>query len=152
MDIDINHYKPYDVMKSPLLWQKTKYFNEFEEWGDPYKMWVRLIYYIDAFRDYLCRPLVIHCGWELRDSGWHPTGAAVDLHAPGMNYKQLAFKAMQFPFTGIGLYPFWNNPGLHLDVRPLEDGDHRRRMWYRNEKGQYSNLTFQTFLGLPFRA
>lgn len=134
-------------MNSPKLWEKVEHFNAFEDWGDPYKMWVILIYHLDSFREYLKKPLIVHCGWEMRDSGWHPAGAAVDLHCPSLSYKDLAFKAMQFTFTGIGLYPCWNNPGVHLDVRPLADNDKKRKLWYRHEwmdgnilKKQYYNI------------
>jgi hypothetical protein len=34
-------------------------------------------------------------------------------------------------FGAIGAYPFWNNPGLHIDMR--ED----RVYWYRDAKGKY---------------
>ena len=139
---------PYDHMNAHL-WSLVEHFDLFENWGDPYKMWVLLVYYLDAFRDYLCKPLIVNCGWEVRNSGWHPSGAAVDLYCPGMNYKLLAFKAMQFPFTGLGLYPFWNRPGLHLDVRPLDNDDHRRRVWYRDKAGKYHPLTYPALLGLP---
>lgn len=34
-------------------------------------------------------------------------------------------------FGAIGAYPFWNNPGLHIDMR--EDPVY----WYRDRKGKY---------------
>lgn len=139
MQINIDDYEPYDYMNVEL-WTKVQHFTYDEEWGDPYKMWVHLIYFLDAFRESISpHQLIIHGGWELRDSGWHPAGAAADLHCPTIPYKELAYLAMQFPFTGIGLYPFWNNPGLHLDVR-LRPEDCKRKVWFKNRSGQYWNV------------
>jgi hypothetical protein len=133
----------------PSLWEKVEYFNYAEEWGNPYVMWVHLIYYLDEFRRDLESPLHIHCGWEERDTGWHPRGAAADLHSNVFHYKELAFRAMRFPFTGIGLYPFWNNKGLHLDVRPRPK-DSKIKMWWRDKKGVYHNIeSLSTLMELP---
>ena len=129
----------HDAPMTPALWERVVHFNLFEDWGDPYKMRVWLLYYLDAFRAYIDpHKLVVHCGWEIRDKGWHPAGAAVDLHCPTIKYDELAYLAMQFPFTGIGLYPYWNSPGLHLDVRPLLL-DSRRRVWWL-DYGKYRNI------------
>ena len=125
---------------TPALWDVTDHFNWDEDWGDPYKIRVHLIYYLDAFRKAIHpNKLLVHCGWEIRDSGYHPSGCAVDLHCPTIPYNDLAYLAMQYPFWGIGLYPFWNNPGLHLDVRPL-GLDCKRELWWRDEKGKYHNI------------
>ncbi len=159
MLIDINAFEKGANM-TPALWERTSYFNWDEEWGDPYKMWVHLIYYLDALRHWIDNKFIINCGWEKRDSGWHPKGAATDGYSPTINYKDLAYKAMQFPFTGIGLYPYWNNPGVHLDVRPLRM-DSRRRVWWRDEwkelvdgeeviKHEYHNInTLEDLQSLP---
>jgi hypothetical protein len=128
----IDLYKLGDHM-TPALWDTTTHFKYDEDWGDPYKMWVHLIYYLDAFRIYIHpHKLIVNCGWELRESGWHPSGAAADLHCPTLDMKFLTYRAMQFPFTGIGMYPYWHKPGVHLDVRPLQL-DCRRRVWWRDE-------------------
>ena len=34
-------------------------------------------------------------------------------------------------FGGIGIYPWWNRPGFHLDRRPIELTNH----WYSPKKG-----------------
>jgi len=47
----------------------------------------------------------------------HYQGRAIDLHMEGLNLGQTARIAMRYFFGGVGLYPGWNHPGLHLDVR-----------------------------------
>jgi hypothetical protein len=37
-------------------------------------------------------------------------------------------------FNGVGLYPFWNNPGLHVDLRQ------KPARWGRNAAGIYVAL------------
>jgi hypothetical protein len=139
MNIDLNLCSEFANMTVPL-WEKVVYFNLFEDWGDPYKMKVREIYYLDSLRKYIHpHTLIIHCGVEERESGWHPTGVAADMHSPTLSYKDLAYQAMQFPFTGIGLYPYWNNPGVHLDVRPMPK-DCKRKVWWRDAAGEYHNI------------
>ena len=101
-------------------WRRVYGFSENENWGDPLKMAKSLIYALVALRKYVAKPIIIHCGWEHRGSGWHPAGVAVDLHIPEMHVMDQFFAAERFDaFNGIGVYPFWNSPGLHLDVRPV---------------------------------
>jgi len=47
----------------------------------------------------------------------HYDGKAIDLHLEGMMLGHMARIAMRYFFGGIGLYPDWNTPGLHLDIR-----------------------------------
>jgi len=47
----------------------------------------------------------------------HYDGKAIDLHIEGMMLGHMARIAMRYFFGGIGLYPDWNTPGLHLDIR-----------------------------------
>ena len=54
---------------------------------------------------------------EHSENSLHYQGKAIDLHMGGMTLGQTARIAMRYFFGGIGLYPGWNNPGLHLDVR-----------------------------------
>jgi len=39
-------------------------------------------------------------------------------------------------FGGVGVYPWWGNPGFHVDVRPLSLTNH----WYSPKKGVYEVL------------
>jgi hypothetical protein len=86
-----------------------------------------LVVGLDRLRYFVQKPIIIHCGYEARDSGgWHPHGRAVDLHIEGLHIIEQFLAAARFDiFTGIGLYPWWNYPGLHLDNRPLGPNSHR---------------------------
>lgn len=44
--------------------------------------------------------------------------------------------ASRWPWTGIGLYPYWSTPGLHLDTRPCRALERRSR-WFRDKAGEY---------------
>ncbi|KKM83416.1 hypothetical protein LCGC14_1309670 [marine sediment metagenome] len=47
--------------------------------------------------------------------------------------------ASRHGWGGIGLYPHWNRPGLHLDTRihlPYE----RHARWWRDERGKYRDF------------
>ena len=100
-------------------WEMITHFNKNENWGDAHKMSLTLVYTLDRLRQYIGKPIVIHCGYELRDfGGQHPLGNAVDCHCIGMDLIEFFIAASRFTeFKGIGIYPNWENPGLHLDVR-----------------------------------
>lgn len=62
--------------------------------------------------------------------------SAVDLSCPDLHLSELLRLAQAFQykgtvFTGIGIYPYWNNPGLHLDLRS------RPIKWIRDFAGNY---------------
>lgn len=112
-----------------------------EKWGDPFKMSKELIFKLIKLRSMLIVKypqikIIIHCGYEYRDTGgYHPKGMAVDIHASGINLIDFYLIAEKSDlFGGIGIYPKWNNPGLHLDI-----GTSGRR-WTCFEKGIYESL------------
>lgn len=134
------------------LWKQIRYFpidSKIDKWGDPLKMSSNLVFTIDAFRHYVGRPVYVHCGWELRDTGWHPSGNAVDCHVKGMSLVDQFLAASRFDrFNGIGIYKYWRNPGLHLDDRPhrlKRDIDAR---WICLRKGEYVSLNANNFIKL----
>lgn len=104
---------------TPALWRKVNHFKPSEKWGDPNEMNSRLIFELDAFRAYIKKPIIIHCGFERRyqNRGQHPIGTAVDCHIHGLSLIDQFIAACRFQFVGIGVYPCWNFPGLHLDMR-----------------------------------
>ena len=80
----------------------------------------RLIFELDELRTYVQQPIIIHCGYKLRpptQGGQHPIGTAADIHIEKMNLIDQFIAATRFNFVGIGVYPIWKNPGLHLDMR-----------------------------------
>lgn len=114
---------------TPQQWTRIRYFDTTEKWGDPMRMNHELIQGLVALRRYVGERIIIHCGYDDRPGGWHPKGRAVDLHIEGMPPMMQFLAALRFPvFTGIGLYPWWNSPGIHVDNRPLTYGQ-PRALW-----------------------
>lgn len=139
----LDNYHPM----SPQLWKSRKYFrpdSTIDNWGDPYKMDGRLIYGLDILRKFVGRPIIIHCGYEQRDKGYHPKGQAVDCHIEGMHVFDQFLAAIRFSyFKGIGIYPNWNNPGLHLDTGKRRENPHYKTQWMCNESDSYLPLTWE---------
>ena len=50
--------------------------------------------------------------------------------------------ALRSYFSGIGYYPYWKSPGLHVDNRPMTIYG-RRALWMRNENGIYEAPTIR---------
>jgi hypothetical protein len=121
-----------DVLErmTPDLYAKTMYFKNYrtEGWGEPCSMSKVLVYGADKLRALAGKPLIVHCGFEDRKTGYHPKGLAMDCHIVDTPLLQQLYLALLIPeFTGIGVYPNWNNKGLHLDVRELNGMP--RTMW-----------------------
>ena len=106
----------------PAFWKTIKHFKPYgpDNFGDPYRISRLTVFTLDKFRDYVGKPIHVHCGYEKRKKGgWHPKGYAVDIHVEGMHVVDQYLAAERFDaFNGIGVYPNWHNPGLHLDTRP----------------------------------
>jgi len=98
---------------------------------------------LDSMRDSLKGMIItINDGYRPCSKGWHGHGKAIDCviryratREPLPIATQLGI-AMKFFWSAIGIYPFWNAPGLHLDTRPLSRFD-RRPMWWRDKNGEY---------------
>ena len=89
------------------------------EFANPECMSEPLILKVDALREYVGRKVYVHCGYEKRKKfSYHNFGQAVDIHIEGLSLIEQFIVAQRFDFGGIGIYPWWNDPGLHLDVRP----------------------------------
>jgi uncharacterized protein YcbK (DUF882 family) len=132
------HEKTGVHMMTDPEWKSIKYFSPSENWGDPYKMDFKLIVGLDKLRQYVGRPIVIHCGYEKRTTGgYHPMGRAVDLHIEGLHPMEQYIAATRFQcFKGIGVYLWWDNPGLHLDNRLLKAFE-TRAIWGSYEPKKY---------------
>jgi len=120
-------------------WESIRYFTKDEKWGDPLKMNLHLLLMLDALRGHTGAPFIIHCGFESSGhaaESQHYLGRAVDFHATGISLADLFTYSMKFDFRGVGIYPGWNNPGLHLDVR--RGGSYIPKVcWWRDEAGEY---------------
>ncbi|HSF03638.1 MAG TPA: hypothetical protein VLA62_11530, partial [Solirubrobacterales bacterium] len=93
---------------------------------------------LDEFRHQLGRPFVVHGAVEERSGdSEHPHGTAVDGHVVGLPLLEAWLFAERFPaFRGIGVYPHWHQPGLHLDVRDTPT----RARWWRDQHGVYRSI------------
>jgi len=122
-------------------WKKIRYFSPRENWGDPEKIEFRLVFLLDCLRQFIGCPIIIHCGTQGTHTkgSYHYVGKAVDCHAVGISLLDFYLAAERFPFGGIGVYPYWNNPGLHLDIRPLPGKRRPEARWGR-VNGEYVSL------------
>lgn len=85
--------------------------------------------------------IVVHSDWNEPGGGGHVTksehyvGKAVDFHVEGGPSVVEAWLALErFPaLMGIGVYPHWNTPGFHADVRTTA----YRQRWARGANDQY---------------
>ena len=127
-------------------WTKVNNFKKSENWGDADKMNPLLIYSLDALRELAGRPIIINSGYRPNDPGsTHKNGDAADIVITGLSViDQFLLAEKTRLFSGIGVYPFWNRPGLHLDVRPLRANQHAPR-WGRNAAGVYVALDAKFF-------
>jgi len=100
---------------SPEDWEHVPNFTP-EELG-AVDMNRELMFKLQAFRDAIRHPVVVHCGYEDR-RGYHGKKMAVDFHISGHKDWWRQFELLlQVGFKGVGWYPQWNNPGWHVDVR-----------------------------------
>lgn len=128
-------------------WNGLDHFTVDEKWGDPYKMDRDLLYLLEYMRILLRRPFIVHCGYQHRPkkpTSQHNYGTAADGHVKGMAFKNVVDLFLQsletltigevrmlFPkfmagkykdylvadYIGLGIYPHWNRPGIHIDTR-----------------------------------
>lgn len=106
-------------------WRELIWFSSAEDWEDADKMSFELLVKLDALRCYIGHPIIIHCGYASKGhskNSMHYTGQAVDIHIVDISIVEAWLAAERFDFGGIGVYPRWGNPGLHLDVRYARPG------------------------------
>lgn len=122
---------------TPQQWARIRHFSPTEKWGDPARMNFELLQALVRLRQYVKRRIIVHCGYDDRPTGYHPKGRAVDLHIEGLHPMEQFLAAQRFKdFSGIGVYLWWNSPGLHLDNRPLRFGE-PRAIWGSTGPRQY---------------
>lgn len=129
------------IQMTPLMreedWKGIRYFKP-SEWGEWWRVSRSLIVSVDRWRGVLGRPVRVHNAYEPSghtDGSLHYEGKAVDLHVEGLHVVDQFLAAERSGlFDGIGIYPFWINPGLHLDKRP------ETARWARNAAGLYVSI------------
>jgi uncharacterized protein YcbK (DUF882 family) len=81
----------------------------------------------------------------------HYDGLAVDGHFTDLSAAEQFVICEQFNPSGLGFYPYWNSPGIHMDVRNLRAYEKGAR-WWRDKAGAYHAVTpdvLRKFLGRP---
>lgn len=103
-------------------WQNCKLLKPGMAWGDASKMNKWVVLELDAALSHLGRPFHIDCGCQGSHvaNSEHAPGDAVDVCFPGasrLDLLDIFLEVSRFKFTGIGVYPDWKMPGLHVDFR-----------------------------------
>jgi len=102
--------------------EATGFFNRKEAWGDPFRVKRDLIQALLSLRRFVGRKICIHNARDLTGhsgSSFHYTGDAADFHIEGMHVVDQFLAITRIDaFNGVGIYPHWNAPGLHGDIRP----------------------------------
>ena len=123
-------------------WTKVRFFKP-SEFQYPDKVDPLLIYSLDALRAAAGRPITINSDYRPGDKGQHGTGRAVDIVIRGLHVvDQFLLAEKTRLFAGIGIYPHWNTPGIHVDIRPLQPHEQGAR-WARDKDGKYVPLTWE---------
>jgi uncharacterized protein YcbK (DUF882 family) len=121
-------------------WSKVKWFkpSEFGQYAN--QMDPLLIYSLDALRDFVKRPIRINSAFRPGDPGQHGLGKAADIVIAGLGCVDAFLVAEKTRlFSGIGIYPYWHLPGIHVDVRDLRPSEQGAR-WARNKDNVYVTL------------
>ena len=131
---------------SPVDWGTVKHFMPFDTtdvWGNPFKVKKRLVITLEEIRRHVNRPVHVHCAYQQRDKpSWHSNGRAADIHIEGFNVlEQFVVVTRWDVINGIGVYPWWRNPGLHIDLRPRGLRHSYDARWGSPAPGEYVPLT-----------
>ena len=125
-------------------WSKIKHFKKSEWKKDPDKVEWSVIELADEMRSAAGKPILIHVAWDdaghVQDSTHFGIATGFDFHFVGMTLLEQWLFAERFPWMGIGIYPYWNNPGLHCDLRSLTEHANLGRRWWRDAAGHYKSL------------
>lgn len=117
-----------------MLWAHIKGFKPAEKWGDPDKMnglAVMLLEKVrEAFRNHYDSEATfhLHAGYDTGGHSFgseHYQGNALDFHIQtSLSYPEQVNAMLEIltclqvaSRVGMGIYPDWNSPGFHLDVR-----------------------------------
>jgi len=130
-------------------WALLRHFTKTEKWGDWRKVHRKLAFVLDAMRQYAGRPVILHNVYDSdghSDGSYHYDGMAADWDIPGLPVIDQFIIACRFGFGGIGIYPHWNSPGIHTDIRPLANEFTPESRWLHDRDGKYIPLTWSNIL------
>jgi len=130
-------YEKANTISVRSIWDQLNHFGMNENWGRFGFMDVRLLHNLDAIRDELHRGININCAYESSghsSKSTHYLGMAADFYVtdtcPQELYTLYCFFLDNW-YGGVGVYPYWNKPGFHLDIGP------NYRTWTRDKNGIY---------------
>ena len=118
------------------------------EFSHPEMLDTRLLVMLDAMivtetRYHPGLRFIVHSDYRPGDKGEHGMGRAIDGHfevaGEALPVVLQFIMACRYSFSGIGMYPFWHVPGIHIDVRPRLMTD-RKHMWWRTRDGEYKAI------------
>jgi|GEM_PF-892902 len=144
-----------DVRGTKMLeedWKRVRHFSPKERWGNWRKVDRNLVFLIDAFREFVGKPVVLHNAYDTAghtDGSYHYRGMALDAHVEGMTLMDMFFALTRFDeFNGVGLYPFWTwdgklCPGFHGDIRPKSERFKPDSRWMCTRGGVYVPLSWE---------
>lgn len=127
-------------------WGRVRHFQRAEFRYDPDRLEPDVVYLLDEMRDAIGKSIVIHVAWDneghVADSSHYTLtrdfATAVDFHVVGVPLLDQWLFAERFPWNGLGVYPYWEHPGLHCDLRRIgRDHPHLGKRWWRDAHGQY---------------
>lgn len=139
-------------------WSDIKYFTEEEfrpaDYDGDFNMGMGFLLKLDTLRSQIDSPVVIHKNGGFAVKGHsrnslHYRGLAADLHIGAGNSTrprdalQQAILAYKWSFLSIGIYPFWNSPGLHLDDRTAIGLP--KTVWFQDRAGIYHYYPYDDF-------
>lgn len=114
------------TLMTNLDWCDIKHFkpSEFRFNGKDVsnKMDYHFINRLDQFREMVGKPIKILSSFrDNNPKSQHINGIAVDIQIVGLDVMDMFLAAERSDFfKGIGVYPNWNNAGIHIDMRNKE--------------------------------
>lgn len=135
-------------------WSTIRHFKRVEFRKDPDRVLWEVVQLMDEMRDAARVRCFIHVAWDSSGHADHSShyavssdyASAVDFHFEGMSVFDQWLFAERFPWMGIGIYPSWKNPGLHVDLRhPGHEHPNLGRRWWRDFAGSYHALDTRLF-------
>ena len=129
--------------KNPINWDLIEHL-EPTEFKFPGELEPDLVVSLDRFRDFTGLPFIIHEDYATSGhatNSYHYRGEAIDGHfiTKEISFSFLVAKILGVmaqtsaihKIRGIGIYPNWNNPGFHFDIRS------DWKIWTQDRSGQY---------------
>lgn len=112
------------------------------EFNEPMMMDQDLMFKLDTMRTWVGRPFIIHVSYATEghsEDSTHYYGKAVDGHFEGLTIAEQYVYAEAFNWQGLGVYPYWHKPGIHVDNRLIGPTEKAAR-WWRDRDGTYKAL------------